>query len=134
MLGRVAGEAVQAEYEWNGRLGVVIGWEDQESRALIAQCVDDVILAQVGDQFVMGYFFAAGGEGQRQQSSSKGTDFVVPHIDPPFRWRSTRPTATKSALTQFLIYGTRPIMTNALGGEFALAIGAQEGGAVLVSA
>ena len=129
----MAGEAVQAEYEWNGRLGVVIGWEDQESRALTAQCVDDVILVQVGDQFGMGYFFAAGGEDQRQQSS-KGTDFVVPHIDPPFRWRSTGPTATKAALTQFLIYGIRPIITNALGGEFALAIGAQEGGAVLVSA
>ena len=125
-------KAVQAEYEWNGRLGVVIGWEDQESWALAAQCVDDVILAQVGDQFGMGYFFAAGGEDQRQ--NSKDTDFVVPHIDPPFRWRSTGPTATKPAPIQFLIYGIRTIMTNGLGGQFALAIGAEEGGAVLVSA
>ena len=94
----MAGEAVQAEYEWNGRLGVVVGWEDQEGGALAAQRVDDVIVAQVGDQLGMGYFFAAGGEGQRQQSS-KDTDFVVPHIDPPFRWRSIRPTATKAALS-----------------------------------
>lgn len=78
MLGRVAGEAVQAEHERDRRLGVVIGWEDQEGRALAAQRVDDVILAQIGDPFGVGcFFFAAGGEDQRQQNS-KDTDFVVP--------------------------------------------------------